>query len=31
MMFILWFDRRYSEATRLGSILRRPNTGMPPE
>ena len=31
MMFILWFDRRYFEATRLGSIWLRPNTGAPPQ
>ena len=30
MMFILWFDRRFSEATLFGSILPRPTTGAPP-
>lgn len=31
MMFILWFDRRYYEATLLGSISTWPNSSAPPE
>jgi len=31
MMFMVWFDRRFTEAIRFGSISLRPYTGAPPE